>query len=1047
MLPWSARVALQCAGLLLVCTCRAQLVAPQLKTITMRDGLSSDHIQCMAVDRRAHLWIGTSDGLNRYDGRRVKVYRHGGQGSLPSDVITTLAAAPDGLLYLGTSAPYLTVLDPLADTLYNIPIPVPEFSRHGEQRVVRIHVDRRERIWVAHGARCFSRFDPRTRSFSTVEIAPPLPSPRSREVVIGIHEDDKGILWLATFRGLVRFDPERMHADPVDLHPAPGTPGAGYSFQVRGAVDDDSCLVIGTWSEGIFRIRKRDGQVRLLWPDAGHKPTFVDHMVQDMLSGPDGLAYVATIDQGLLQLDLVTGTVKHFDRSLAESHCRESNDLFTGAARLMWMGEALCIGSYTHGVAIWSARNNTVRAIQLPAHDRQEETNEVFAVHRDARSGDLLVQTHHGGVFVYDSSGTTLLRQLHRPDPARRYYQHLRLDEHRLLMGSAPHALIASLSTGRMHRPQWLKERTPCGGMIWWSRGDGRHGLWCMTGANGIHHVDTLSGACTALSDTLPELANSLGSWPWDAFTDRTGRQWFLSATTPPVVLHPDGSSEQVSGPASLAPFEVSDMAETPDGRLWFAVKHSGLAVLEPDAASIAEVKDVSATLSSRNITELVAMQDGSLWMTLPNALQHFDPATGGCRVITVVDGLPSGPINLSTAHEPLAPPLVAGTWEGFYIVRDTHTADEQAPNVHITHVLAADSVVAMNADLTSSSRIVLPYDRDRIALVLCSTNLIDQHRDVFSYRLIGSDTAWSLPGRDERINFNSLDPGAYRFEVRARTNGGAWGPPASVGFTILPPFWATWWFRSLLVVVAATLIWIVFRIVLRIRLARQRAVLERERAVLEERIRIAQDLHDDLGSGLASIGMESDLAQLELEDARARALLEKVGDGARQVSDNMRRIVWALGSGQETLGDLVAYVRGFAAELLDQRGIDLRMTAELTDPRHKLTVDERRHLLLFTKEALNNVIRHADARNVTIDIRQREGGLSWDIADDGRGFDPAVQTGMGTGSASMQARARALGAELVIHAAPGRGCRLSLRAPLTGSGVLEHGRPAHRPA
>jgi signal transduction histidine kinase len=309
----------------------------------------------------------------------------------------------------------------------------------------------------------------------------------------------------------------------------------------------------------------------------------------------------------------------------------------------------------------------------------------------------------------------------------------------------------------------------------------------------------------------------------------------------------------------------------------------------------------------------------------------------------------------------------------------------------------------------------------------------------------VGADTAWVVMRPEDRLTFNSLAPGTYSLELKARTNRGPWGEITAVRLRVLPPFWATWWFRALMVMLVGALVWVAFRIVLRIRLARQRAVLERERAVLEERIRIAQDLHDDLGSGLASIGMESDLAQLEMEDARARALLEKVGDGARQVSDNMRRIVWALGSGQETLGDLVAYVRGFAAELLDQRGIVLHMTAELNDPLLKLSVDQRRHLLLLTKEALNNVVRHASARNVALRFVQRDGCLEWEVADDGRGYDPVINKGMGTGTASMQVRARALGGALRVHTGTGKGCRLVLHAPLSGHGVLEHDLKPHR--
>jgi len=1014
----------------LIAAVHAQLVAPQLKTITMRDGLSDDHVQCMAVDRRGHLWIGTSDGLNRYDGKRTKVYRTGGAHGLPGDLIQCLAIVDDGLLLIGTNAPYLTLLDPLADTLSSVALPIPAFSQHGEQRAIRIHIDSKRRIWVAHGARCLSRFDMRTRAFTTVEIAPPMPTPRSREVVIGIHEDASGILWLATFKGLVRFDPERMRAEPVALHADPGSPLNGYSFQIRGAVDDDSSLVFGTWSEGVFRMRKSDGLVRRLWPSADHKPTFVDHMVQDMLRGPGNMAYVATIDMGLLRVDLATGSVQHFDRTLSEDGCRAGHDLFTGAARLMWLGESLCIGSYTKGVGIWSPRLNVVQATQLPVHPAGEDIDEVFAVTRDPATGNVLVNSHHRGVFVYDAAGQRLLRQFHRPGKDQRYYRHLRLDGNRLLLGSKPHAWIASLRTGAMHRPPCLKQGTPCGGMIWWARGDGKRGLWCLTGNGQIHHVDTVSGACIALRDTLPEVAAGLGTWPWDVYADSQGRRWFLSATAPPVVLYPDGSSKRVTGPASLAPFEVSDMAQTPDGRLWFAVKHTGLAMLEVDAGSMREMRDMRAQLISRNITDIAAMRDGTLWMSLPSALQRFDPATGKCRVINVVDGVPSGPLNLPDEHEPMAPPLLVGTWEGFFAVRGETVSDMGAPVLQVPRMMAMDSTIAVNADMDPAMRITLPHQLNRITFFLRSTNLLDQHRDEFAYRLHGADSAWASAGNEDRITFNSLAPGRYRFEARARTALGNWGATTSVSFNIRPPFWATWWFRSVLAILLGAIGWLVFRAALRERLRRQREQLGRERVMLEERIRIAHDLHDDLGSSLAMIAMEGELARMD-EGADARDALKRVSDGAREVTDNMRRIVWALGSGQDTLGDLAAYIRASAAELMERSELALDAHMEIEAPGTALTADQRRHLLLIVKELLLNVVKHARARKATLRMVQRNGSLRLVVSDDGRGFVLNERMGAGTGTTSLQERVKALNGSFVLRSTPGTGTNAEITVPI----------------
>lgn len=1009
---------------------KAQLVAPQLKTITMRDGLSSDHAQCMAVDARGYLWIGTSDGLNRYDGRQVKVYRTGEAHGLPSDYITSLVLSGDGLLYIGTSAPYLTILDPLADTLSNIPLPIPAYSQHGEQRVNRLHIDRKRRIWVAHGARCLSLFEPSTRGYRTTEIAPPLPSPRSREAILGIHEDAQGILWLATFRGLVRFDPESATATPIDLHPAPGMRGEGYALQIRGAVDEDSCLVFGTWSEGIFRMRKRDGEVRLLWPSPTHKPTFVDHMVQDMLLAPDGFVYVATIDQGLLRLNTRTDEVEHFDRSLLEEACRSGKDLWTGAARLLWHDDALYIGSYTQGVAIWPFGVDPISATQLPPHPIAEETDEVFHALRDPRNGTITALSHRRGLFVYDSTGSHLIRRIHLPDPKRRYYAMLRLDDERLLIASAPSSFIVSPTTGSITSPTFLQKAKPCAGMLWWARGDGSHGLWCHPGQGGLQHVDTVSGRCVAVHDSLPELQAMLGTWPWDVHVDPLGRTWFLSATASPAVLHPDGHIERVRGPASLAPFEVSDMAIAPDGRIWMAVKHTGLASLPPGSLDVQAVEDNSSLLPSRNIEGLACMRDGTLWLTLPNALVHYDPASRTSRTITVVDGLPSGPLNLSSSHEPLQAPLVVGTWEGFFSVIPESPDASRAPYVQIPLVLAHDSIVARNADLHSADDLVLPHSLDRVSFLLRSTDLNDQDRNEFSYRLVGSDTNWTTVLGADRVTFNRLAPGRYRFEARARSHDGAWGNPSTVDLVILPPFWATWWFRGILVLLLATAAWLIFRWILRARLRRQRQQLERERALLEERMRIAHDLHDDLGSSLALIAMEGEMARMG-GGADAREALQRVSEGAREVTDNMRRIVWALSSGQETLGDLAAYIRSSAAELMERTELRLETAVSIKDPSIRLSADQRRHLLLITKELLLNVVKHARARTVHLEIEQADQHLRISIRDDGIGFDTEERTGAGTGTTSLFGRAKALGGHMVLNSAPGRGTTVSLSVPL----------------
>lgn len=1011
------------------CWVHAQLVAPELKTITMRDGLSDDHVWSLAKDQRGQLWIGTKNGLNRYDGRRITVFRAEGRpNSLPGDYITALAVDTGHTLYIGTNAPFLTLFDVLEDTLINIPLPDPAYSRHGEQRITAMHMDAKHRLWIGHGARALSLFDPATRTFTTTEIAPPLPTARTREVITFIDEGNDGVLWLSLFRGLVRYDPAIGIPQNVHLHPAPGGPERAKTFHIRGLVDEDSTLVFGTWGEGIFRMRKHDGELRLLWPAHDHVPTMVDHMVTNMCRLPNGLIMVATIDQGLLQLDPRSGHVLHFDRSLREKDSRTSEDLFAGCYRLLALPEALVMGSTTQGVAIWPLRNMAVRPVQLPPHPIEETIDMVVGASRHGDGFHVLSQRR--GLFIYDTAGTLRRHFGTNYHPDQRFESMSMIGEDDVLLGATPAPLLARAGSQSLVPLPGAGGDSPCAEAALWIREDSRGGYWYMSAEKGLHHWLPALGTCRSIREELPAVSALLSEWPWDVFTDREGRSWFLSANMPPVVLHPDGRAERVTGPPSLAPFEVSDIAQTPDGQLWFAVKHRGLARLRIGNGETIDVEDVSDQLASRNILEVQAMSDGSLWMSQPNTIMHWDPHTGASRVLSILDGIAPGPLNLDPDHAPSDYPVLVGTWEGYYMVHESALHSAEPPEVHVPSVLLGDSLLLRHADHARAS-LQVPIAPERITFLLRTDNLLDPQRDELAYRMVGMDTTWSIIGDEERITFNHLDPGSYRFEVKARTNGSAWGAVTAVPFTVPPPFWATWWFRALAVAAVAGLTWASFRLILRRRMKQERDRMERERALMDERMRIAHDLHDDLGSSLALIAMEGELARMG-DGTDAQAALKRVSDGAREVTDNMRRIVWALGSGQDTLGDLAAYIRSSAAELMERADLELTTQTSIATPGAKLSTDQRRHLLLITKELLLNVVKHAQAQRTTMQLAQANGSLRLVITDDGVGFDAGERIGSGTGTTSLFERVKALNGTVDLHSAIGQGTRITIVVPLT---------------
>jgi two-component sensor histidine kinase len=359
------------------------------------------------------------------------------------------------------------------------------------------------------------------------------------------------------------------------------------------------------------------------------------------------------------------------------------------------------------------------------------------------------------------------------------------------------------------------------------------------------------------------------------------------------------------------------------------------------------------------------------------------------------------------------------------------HAPAVQVPFVQIPLVTVFDSTVAVNADLREADQLSLPYDRSDLRFVLRSTNMVDPFNDTYAYRLSSPDTTWTIAPAQDAIIFSKIPPGDHSFEVKARTGSGPWGPTSRVAFTILPPWWSTWWFRLLLLMVNIVLVYIGFRAYLFMRLRRQQTEHEREQAVMHERIRIAGDMHDELGSGLSVIKVKSEIALLTETRPDRVIELQEIARGSGELIDNMRQIVWTLGSGQESLADLVAYMRNYAGRYLDQHGIVCSFTVSEALPARTLTANERRNLLLVVKEALHNVVKHAAATRVNVSVEWAH-GLDLTIHDNGRGFDPAAPTTHGMGMTSMRTRIEQLAGTLDLKNHDG--ATLRFRIPGLGS-------------
>ena len=284
-----------------------------------------------------------------------------------------------------------------------------------------------------------------------------------------------------------------------------------------------------------------------------------------------------------------------------------------------------------------------------------------------------------------------------------------------------------------------------------------------------------------------------------------------------------------------------------------------------------------------------------------------------------------------------------------------------------------------------------------------------------FAWQLAGLESDWVTGSPERAVSYSYIPPGEYRFRVRACNNDGVWNnQPAELQLTVLPYFWQTGWFRVLLAGAAAAVL-----------LALYRLKVARLRAMQRLRLRIARDLHDDVGANLGSISLLAQVMRKKptSEDASL------IQDITAQTVDTLRDIVWFIDPAHERLSDLVVRLHETAKTLL--AGIPFQFEQSGDFSSEQLPMDFRRNALPLFKEALHNIVKHAGAGNVRITVSRRANRFEVQICDDGVGFDPQARY-CGNGLKNLQRRAREMRGELAITSRVGGGTTITLTARIT---------------
>ncbi|MCB0633248.1 MAG: two-component regulator propeller domain-containing protein [Saprospiraceae bacterium] len=1020
------------------------------------DNFPHGSVTCLLQDRYGFLWIGTTDGLGRYDGTKLIEYRHLPKDttSLSNNYIQCLYEDRDGYIWVGTREG-INIYDPRRDAFTHARANN-ESDVNEADIVLHITQDRYGTIWYGTYNGLYKK-KPGEKGLKVPLAVQGNEASTFKLVVWYIFEDDTGRLLVGTSMGLLIFnDPDSSsfiayHKKDSVFH--------GLTSEQVWTIDQqpDGTIWTGT-NNGLFEFR--DGYFHRRF-----KTQLEDNFIQAVWIDGDSILWVGTLDGGLHEIDLANEQVIQHKNRIGDEYSISLNRIeviMRDRTGLLWVGT----GAGLDKTAPWlnrfkvirhqsdnpnSLSNNIVKSIHkdnrgnlwvgtydglnfLSSADLQEgnfnfhvfrhqtgdefslSANNIFSLHEDSR-GQLWIATQNG--LNYTTVSTVdhhqRFRHLDETDglPNSLIHEIQQIDTGTYWVATAAQMVKMELdgSPEDNMKMEWIESKENREGGIVNSMVNtllqDRFGYWWMGTFDGLSQhqmregMDYFTNYQHRPRDSFALSDNAIRC----LFLDSQGRTWVGTRGGLNLIIQ-----DHPLQPARFISFGIQDgfpndvinfMVEDNRNNLWIGTQ-AGLVVFNPEAAlagtnGVKKVYGKNDGLASANTIFRAVFQDknGTIYLGTADGLHIFHPET-----LSVNKNGPKVVFNdLSIFNNTVSPKDTTQHFLGLPL----HLAGE----VHLTYREQVFSLGFSAIDFTAP-----PKNRYR-------------------YRMLGFNDDW-LETEEPHTTYTNLPPGTYRFQVKAANSDGVWNTePEELLIFIQPPIWQTpaaYLFYFLLIAGLLYLL-IRLRVIVRTRALEQELSIQRARSEEREMLRRknAADFHDELGHRLTKISLFLSLAEQQFPMKGAVDYLAKIRVQAEGLSSGIRDLIWTLDPQQDSLLQTLIRIRDFGDRLFEFAPVHFQMGAIQPEWEElQLAPDVRKNVLLIFKEAMHNCLKYAEASNASLIIEEGEECFTIAFSDDGCGMTNP-ETRAGYGLQNMKNRARKLNARLEIISETDKGTTIKL--------------------
>ena len=1030
------------------------------KQLTDADGLSQSTIFSTIQDEDGYLWLGTVDGLNRYDGYEFRIFENDPSDptTISDNFISAIFQDSDGFIWVGTINGYLNRFDKQTEifkrfyindffttirspenNFYDYPL---AFSRDQINTITTITEDKDGYLWIGTWGNGIIKLDRNTEKGVHIYNEPDNPNSLGSNRVLDILADKEGNIWIATFGAgidkLVKDYSAKNNSNSKFLH---------YTSQnnYEKSLSDNKVITlfedkignlwIGTFYGGL---NKLDVINKYYSPEKAKFTTYVykrnnsnslsNNTVMAIEQDFDRYLWIGTFGGGLDRLEIASETFVNFSRN--SSHNSQFPDveilsLFIDRSGILWVGSHL-----GEGVTKVQKNISNFEIINSQSTGKLKlNDNVVWSLMKD-REDNFWVGTYRGGINIlnFKSKQTKILKNL--PQTNSISDNHIRS----LAEDKFGNIWIGTYSGGLnriSHSSQIIdvfKNETAninslSANQVLDIFVESENVIWVATFGGGLNKLSFSKNSSgkpdfkvfkNIPSDPLSISDNRV----YSILKDSKGNFWIGTYGGGLNKLNEKSFEFEsyLHNPEdlkSISSNKVLCIIESSKKELWLGTSGGGLNKFDPETKSF-KMYSIAQGLTSTVVYGILEDNKDNLWLSTDDGIFLFNTTSESFTQFGIEDGAQSLEFSGGAYLKDSEGIMYFGGINGFnYFNPDSIVINSYMPPVVISSIKILDEKIKGNPH-----ELILSHDQNFISFEFAALDFSFPNRNKYSYILQGFQKYWTnTEGLRRSATYTNLPAGEFTFLVKGTNSDGIWNENAvAIRIIINPPFWQTWWFATLAVIIIAFFIYYLSTI-------RIKNQLEIEKL----KLKIASDLHDNIGSGLTEISILSELAERNGDSTNSviKKDLHKISDTARYLVDSMSDIVWVVNPQRDSLHDLIVKLKDSYNEFFSSVGISFQVKNVEKSDDIKLPMEYKQNLLLMFREAINNAIKYSACKKIILEAFYKNDLIEIVLQDDGVGFD-SEQINYGNGIKNMKDRAKKLKGNIKLESEIGKGTTIS---------------------